>query len=305
MDEFTLIKTYIAPLAEMPEALGLMDDAAVIPAGNGMEYAVTKDALVEGVHFLPGTAPEDLARKILGVNLSDMAAMGAVPKYYLIAGCLTPNITEEWHQRFTAELHKMQHEYGCILIGGDTVKHKDTLAFSVTMLGEVPEGKALKRSGAKAGDDVWVSGTIGDAALGLHSEDTYLRGRYLRPQPRVGLGIALREIAHAAVDISDGLVADIGHIASASELHIVLEAAAIPLSDAAKGADIKAILTGGDDYELAFTAAPENREKIAAIAVEAGVKLSRIGHVTGGHGVQVLAANGMPIILEKPGFTHF
>lgn len=305
MDEFKLIKTYIAPLAETPEALGLKDDAALIPAANGMEYAVTKDALVEGVHFLPGTAPEDLARKVLGVNLSDMAAMGAAPKYYLIAGCLTPNITEEWHKRFTAELHKMQHEYGCILIGGDTVKHKDTLAFSVTMLGEVPEGKALKRSGAKAGDDVWVSGTIGDAALGLRSGDTYLRGRYLRPVPRVGLGIALREVAHAAVDISDGLIADIGHIADASEMHITIEAAKIPLSDAAKGADIQTILTGGDDYELAFTAAPESRTKLEEISRKAGVRLTRIGHVGGGHGVQVQGGAGQPIILEKRGFTHF
>lgn len=305
MNEFGLIANYLAPLAEGPEALSLKDDAALIPGPAGFEYAVTKDALVEGVHFLPDTAPEDLARKVLGVNLSDMAAMGALPKYYLIAACLNPKIDEEWHRRFTSELHTMQHEYGCMLIGGDTVKHKETLSFAVTMIGEVPEGKALLRSGAKAGDDIWVSGTIGDAALGLNSDDAYLKSRYLRPQPRVGLGVALRGVASAAVDISDGLVADIGHLAHASGVMAIIEAADVPLSKQAKAADISTILTGGDDYELAFTAAPAMAGKVVEIAASTGVSLTRIGHITGGHGVAVHGADGGLITLEKPGFTHF
>lgn len=298
MDEFGLIANYLAPLAAGREALGLKDDAAIIPGPDHTDYIITKDALIEGVHFLKDTAPEDLARKVLGVNLSDMAAMGAAPRYYLVAGFITPMTTEEWHKRFTAELALIQQEYGCILIGGDTVRHKKTLSFSVTMIGEVPRGQALLRSGAKPGDEVWVSGTIGDAALGLKSQDPYLHGRYLRPEPRVSLGVALRGIANSAVDISDGLVADLGHIAKASNVRIVLEADKVPVSEAAKGAKLEKILTGGDDYELAFTV-PVGK------LPETGVKLTKIGFVLPGHGVDVLDAQKRPVSLKKAGFTHF
>lgn len=298
MDEFGLIANYLAPLAAGRESLGLKDDAAIIPGPDNSDYVITKDALVEGVHFLKDTAPEDLARKVLGVNLSDMAAMGAAPRYYLVAGCMTPTITEEWHKRFTAELGLIQQQYGCILIGGDTVRHKNTLSFSVTMIGEVPRGRALLRSGAKAGDEVWVSGTIGDAALGLKSKDEYLHGRYLRPEPRVSLGISLRGIASSAVDVSDGLVADLGHIAKASNVRIVLEADKVPLSEAAKGAKLEKILTGGDDYELAFTV-PVGK------LPQTDVKLTKIGFVLPGQGVDVLDAKKRPVSLKKPGFTHF
>jgi len=288
MNEFDFIATYLKPLAGK-EALGLKDDAAIIPAANGMEYVITKDALIEGVHFLPNTNPADLAYKIMGVNLSDIAAMGATPRYYLCAACLNDAVDEKWLAAFTAALGEIQKKYGIVLLGGDTTRHKGALTFSITMMGEVPAGKALLRSGAQVGDEVWISGIIGEAA-------DFTSARYLRPEPRIALGLALRDIASAAVDISDGLVADIGHIAAASNAKITLQAEAIPIAKL----PLEKAITAGDDYELAFTAAPDKVEAIAKLGF-----VTRIGRVSAGAGVEVLGANNQPITLAKKGYTHF
>ncbi len=285
MNEFDFIAKYLKPLAGK-EALGLKDDAAIIPAANGMEYVITKDALIEGVHFLPNTHPADLAYKIMGVNLSDLAAMGTAPKYYLCAACFNDSIDENWIREFTTALGEIQQRYGIVLIGGDTTRHKGALTFSITMMGEVTAGKALLRSGAKVGDDVWVSGVIGEAA-------DFTSTRYLRPKPRIELGLKLRNIASSCVDISDGLVADIGHIANASNVKITLQADAIPIANI----PLEQAITAGDDYELAFTAAPEKAAMIGKLAI-------RIGKVEAGEGIEVLN-NGKPVILAKKGYEHF
>lgn len=286
MNEFDFITNYLKPLAG-EEALALSDDAAIIPAANGMEYVITKDALIEGVHFLPNTNPADLAYKIMGVNLSDLAAMGAAPKYYLCAACFNDSIYENWIKEFTATLGEIQKRYGIVLIGGDTTRHKGALVFSITMMGEVPAGKALLRSGAKVGDDVWVSGIIGEAA-------DFSSLRYLRPEPRIELGLKLRDIASSCVDISDGLVADVGHIATASNVKITLQADAIPIANI----PLEKAVTAGDDYELAFTASPDKAEWIGKLA-------TRIGKVEAGSGIVVLDAQSTPITLLKKGYTHF
>lgn len=286
MNEFDFIAKYLKPLAGK-EALGLKDDAAIIPAANGMEYVITKDALIEGIHFLPNTNPADLAYKIMGVNLSDLAAMGATPKYYLCAACFNDSIDENWIREFTTALSDIQKRYGIVLIGGDTTRHKGTLVFSITMIGEVPAGKALLRSGAKVGDDVWVSGVIGEAA-------DFTSTRYLRPEPRIELGLKLRDIASACVDISDGLVADIEHIATASNVKITLHAGAIPIANIPH----EKAITAGDDYELAFTTAPDKAELIGKLA-------TRIGNVEAGSGIVVLDAQSNPFTLLKKGYTHF
>lgn len=285
MNEFDFIAQYLKPLAGK-EALGLKDDAAIIPAANGMEYVITKDALIEGVHFLPNTNPADLAYKIMGVNLSDVAAMGATPKYYLCAACFNDSIDENWIREFTTALGEIQKRYGIVLIGGDTTRHKGALMFSITMMGEVPAGKALLRSGAKVGDDVWVSGVIGEAA-------DFTSARYLRPTPRIELGLKLRDIASSCVDISDGLVADIGHIANASNVKITLQADTIPIANIS----LEKAVTTGDDYELAFTTSPDKAELISKLA-------TRIGKVEVGEGVEVLL-HDKPITLAKKGYTHF
>ena len=297
MDEFAFIAKYLKPLAGK-EALALKDDAAIIPGPAGLEYVVTKDALIEGVHFLQNTDPADLAYKILGVNLSDLAAMGATPRFYLCAACLNPGIDEAWMAAFTAALSEIQRQYGLALIGGDTTRHAGGLVFSITMIGEVPAGKALLRSGAKAGDDLWLSGQIGDAALGLKGGK--FAGRYLRPQPRVELGLALRGIATAAIDISDGLVADVGHIAAASGVRVKIAAEDIPI---AVENTLELALTGGDDYELAFTA-PAN-VGIEKIAGQLPLQLTKIGRVEAGVGVEVLDAAGEQLHFKRAGYTHF
>ena len=290
MNEFDFIAKYLKPLAGK-EALALKDDAAIIPGPNDSEYVITKDALIEGIHFLPKTNPADLAYKIMGANLSDLAAMGASPRFYLCAACLNPSIDEAWLSTFTATLEKIQKRYKLTLIGGDTTRHTGSLMFSITMMGEVPKGTALLRSGAKVGDVVWVSGRIGEA---LNFKST----RYLRPEPRIELGLALRDIATAAIDISDGLVADVGHIASASDVKIILQADAIPI---ATGEALEKAITAGDDYELVFTASPEMNDIIEKL----GFEVTPIGHVQAGAGVQVLDNKNQPITLLKKGYTHF
>jgi thiamine-monophosphate kinase len=326
--EFELIRRYMAPLAKAaPGALDLMDDAALLDPPEGCELVVTADALVAGVHFLADDPPDLVARKLLRVNLSDLAAMGARPLGYLITAAWPEETEESWVARFAEGLAADQAAYGIALLGGDTTSTPGPLCLSLTALGAVPEGRALKRSGAVPGDLVFVSGTIGDSALGLAALDgsltgpsegarDYLIGRYRLPRPRLALGQALVEggLAHAAVDVSDGLVADLGHVCAASGLAGEIEAARIPLSGTARAAldgrageseALARLATGGDDYELAFAAPPESAGTLAALGRDLGLPLTRIGRITAGAGVRLLGPDGAEIDTGAGGWTHF
>ncbi|MFY8106105.1 MAG: thiamine-phosphate kinase, partial [Elstera sp.] len=272
--EFDRIARYFAPLAaSFPGALGLTDDAALLDPGPGRELVVSTDAQVEGIHFLPNADPALVAAKFLRCSVSDLAAMGAEPLAYTLATFWTSAIDSAWLARFSAGLAAEQAALGIQLAGGDTVKTPGPLSFSVTVFGSVPTGQAIRRNGARVGDLVAVTGTIGDALLGLRwlrgveawvlsAEDTaFLTQRYWRPSPRLSTMVALRGSASAALDISDGLIADLGHIANASGVGIALEAARVPLSPAARravtGISLADLLTGGDDYEIALTISPK------------------------------------------------
>lgn len=315
--EFELIRRYFAPLAAgFPGALGLEDDAATYQPPAGHELVLTADALVEGRHYLADDPADLIARKMLRVNLSDLAAKGAKAVGYLMTTALGPGIDEAWIAKFTQGLAADQREFGVSLMGGDTVATPGPTTLSVTALGIVPQGKALRRKGARVGDKLYVSGTIGDGALGLKvlrgalfdldpAQRGMLADRYHLPRPRMKLGAALLGHAHAAMDISDGLAADAGHIAEASRCGIVIHADRVPLSAAAQEAlarDLELlpeILTGGDDYELLFTAA----ELQPAWSTAAPV--TEIGEIVAGEGVRVLDRDGNEIALTSRGFQHF
>jgi len=326
LGEFQMIARYFAPLTRgQPAALGLSDDAAVLTPPAGRELVLTADAMVSGVHFLASDPADQVAQKLLRVNLSDLAAMGAEPLGYLLT-CTWPKDTEEsWVAAFAAGLAADQAEFGIAVLGGDMTSTSGPLTLSLTALGHVAPGRALRRSTARAGDLVYVSGSIGDGALGLLALTGRLPGlaadaaaalaeRYRRPQPRLALGQALsaQALATACLDISDGLVADLGHICETSGLGAKVEAAAVPLSAAAEAvlADDLALfplaLTGGDDYELCFTVAPAAAAAVPALAVRLGLPLTQIGVMTAGQGgVSALDRDGQPLALERAGWTHF
>jgi thiamine-monophosphate kinase len=321
--EFALIARYFAPLSrEVPGAYGLTDDAAWVRAEPGLDWVVTSDAVVAGVHFLPDDPPALVARKALRVNLSDLAAKGATPRFYLLDAVLPKDTEEDWVASFASGLAADQAEYGVHLIGGDTTTTTGALTLAITALGQVPAGRMLPRGGARDGDDVYVSGTIGDAAIGLialrgglgrlgAAATDWLVDRYRLPQPRTSLGPALREVAHAAMDVSDGLVADLGHICETSGLRAVIDEPAVPLSVAAREAVrahpalIESVLTGGDDYEILFTAAPSARDAVAALARRLELPITRIGAMRGGSGVAVVRADGSERALDSAGWQHF
>lgn len=322
--EFELIARHFAPLAAAePGAIGLLDDAAVLDLGRAGALVVTVDAMVAGVHFPPDDPPDLIARKLLRVSLSDLAAMGARARAYVLALALPRGLDEEWVAAFCRGLAADQDEFGVTLVGGDTVATDGPLTLSLTAMGEVGEGTALQRSGAREGDDIYVSGTIGDAALGLKAlrgacpdlapeHRAFLIDRYRVPRPRVELGPRLAGLARAAVDISDGLVADLGHVCAASGHGATIEAARVPLSPAARaalGADGAAsldVLSGGDDYELLFTADPTTAAALAALAADLALPLTPIGRMTGGEGVAVLDAVGLPVKdIGAGGYRHF
>jgi thiamine-monophosphate kinase len=323
--EFQIIADFFAPLAAgAPGAEGLRNDAAVFDAAPGHSVVVTVDAMVEGVHFLSDDPPGSVGRKLLRVNLSDLAAMGARPVGYLLAAAFSKRIDDPWIQAFVDGLAADQRDFGVHLFGGDTVSTPGPLTLSLTAFGDVPVGRALPRAGAKAGDLVYVSGTIGDGALGLkalrgdlenqsEADTAYLAGRYRLPTPRVALGQALsaQGLATAALDVSDGLVADLGHICETSGLAAEVEAAKVPLSTAAErvlGRDPglrAAVLTGGDDYELLFTVSPDRAAEVADLAARLGLPLARIGTMQPGAGVRVVDDSGRPLDLPRAGWSHF
>jgi thiamine-monophosphate kinase len=313
--EFELIARYFRPLAAGREgALGLQDDAALIDLAAGESLVVTADALVSGIHFLDDDPPDLIARKMLRVNLSDLAAMGARPLAYVMTCCLPPTVDEAWIAAFTAGLAADQREFDIALVGGDTTATPGPLTLSVTALGRVQRGRELRRSTARAGDLVAVSGTIGDGALGLAllqgrlapvAGAEHLADRYHLPRPRLALGQRLCGLATSGMDVSDGLVGDLAHICEASGLGAVIEAAKVPLSAPAAAVLarepqwLSTILTGGDDYELLFTLAPEREP-----AVE-GLPVTVIGRMEPGRTVRVLDSSGRPLDMGDGGYRHF
>ena len=322
MDEFGLIARFFAPLAAAePGALGLTDDAAVLDLPPGSRLVAATDALVAGIHFLADDPPGDIARKLMRVNLSDLAAMGATPRAVLLAAVLPRGTSEAWLAAFADGLSGDAQAFAAPLVGGDTVATDGPLTLALTALG-LADGGVLTRSGARAGDGIYVSGTIGDAALGLRvlrgglaglDEDqrAVLVSRYRVPIPRLALGRALVGIAHACIDISDGLIADLGHICACSGLAAQVTAAEVPLSPAARSAIatdrnlLSAVFGGGDDYELAFTAPPSARAALQRAGQATGVALTRIGVMMPGEGVTVGDAAALGLVLEKTGFRHF
>ncbi len=321
MDEFALIEKLFGPLAG-PGALDLKDDAAILTPPPGMDLVLTKDAIVEGVHFRADDPAQRIAQKLQRVNLSDLAAKGAKPLGYLLAAAFRADTDPDWLDGFAAGLAEDQATFGWSLLGGDTVATPGPLTFSLTAIGTVATGKMILRTGAVAGDDVFVTGTIGDAGLGLalladpaRLPDAALRQalieRYQVPQPRVCFGARLHGFAHAAVDVSDGLLADAGHLAKASGVALDLELAAMPVSDGARamidaGHTQPAELAGfGDDYELVFTCAPSSRAEAERFGAEEGVRVSRIGTVRAGDGVHLLSGDGSEIDMKSTGYTHF
>ncbi|HEU0070488.1 MAG TPA: thiamine-phosphate kinase [Alphaproteobacteria bacterium] len=323
--EFDLIARYFAPIAAaFPGALGLKDDVALFDPPAGSRLVVTADAMVAGVHFLADDPPDLIARKLMRVNLSDLAAKGATPYACLLTLSLPKGTDEGWVAAFAKGLAMDAAEYRFPLAGGDTTSTPGPLCLSLTAVGLMAEGRApLLRSGAKAGDAVFVTGTIGDAHLGLAVQQGEFAGlaadhraalieRYRLPQPRVAFGQALAGISgvHAAADVSDGLIADLGHICAASNLSAIVEAARIPHSAAAQaaleiGASGERLLTGGDDYEIVFTAAPEAEAAIAAAAKQFNVKATPIGRTAAGQGVTAIDAIGNAISLLQKGYRHF
>lgn len=315
MNEFETIARLFLPLTRgEPGALELGDDAAILAPRPGFDLVLTKDAIVAGVHFFPDDPPDAIGAKLMRVNLSDLAAKGAAPRAFLLAAAFPPDAPAGWAAAFAAGIGADLETYGGALIGGDTVSTRGPAFFSLTAIGEVPAGSMIRRRGARAGDLVCVSGTIGDAALHVAHRlagkavvgADVLAARYLWPQPRLALGMALRGIARAGCDISDGLVADLGHICEQSGLGAVIEAARVPLSPAAAAsvaADpglLETVLTGGDDYELVFALAPE--ADLAALQAIAPVTV--VGRFEVGQGVRVLDRSGSPMALARGGWQH-
>jgi thiamine-monophosphate kinase len=318
LGEFELISRLLAPLAkDEPGALGLLDDGAVLASSSDSDLVLTKDLMICGVHFLPDDPADLVARKLLRVNLSDLAAMGATPRGYLLGLCLAPDTEDEWVARFADGLIEDQGSFGVHMLGGDTTAGPGPVTLSLTAIGTVPKGHVLRRKGARPGDRIFVTGTIGDGALGLLAlrgqvtdPTGVLADRYRLPQPRVSVGAALLGRATACLDVSDGLLADLGHLCDVSGVGARIEAAALPLSDAARHALANApelletVLTGGDDYELLFTAPPERTEEVVAVAAAKGVPVTAIGDVTSGSGVTVQGGNGEVLGFARSGYRH-
>jgi thiamine-monophosphate kinase len=321
LGEFERIRRYFAPLAG-PGGLGLVDDAALLDCAPGRRLVVTADAIVAGVHYLPDDPPELIARKLLRVNLSDLAAMGARPLHYVLTTALPAELGPEWLARFAEGLGEDQRRYGIDLLGGDSVGTRGPAVLSLTAIGEVATGREIRRNGAQAGDLVWVSGTIGDAFLGLDllrgahpdlapEHRDYLVRRFRLPEPRTELGPRLCGIARAMIDVSDGLLADLGHICETSRAAAIVELDLLPVSLAARAVverdpSIRAQLAAaGDDYELLFAAPADAAEAIAALSLRLGLPVTKIGRIDVGTGVRLLNTDGHQIPLEATGYRHF
>ncbi len=317
--EFEIIDRYFNRPAS-GAVLGIGDDAALITVPPQTELAISTDTLVCGKHFLADTDPYQLGHKSLAVNLSDMAAMGAKPRWVLLALTLPDHLARHptWLSEFSQGFGALAAEHDVVLIGGDTTA--GPLNIGVQIIGEVPAGRALRRSGAKVEDDIWVSGQIGNAALALQhelhqrtlapDEIAHCLPALLRPVPRIQLGQRLLGLAHSAIDISDGLIADLGHLLKASRKSGYITMADIPCSGVLKkylsdSAAVNCLLGGGDDYELCFTAAKTKRPIIQQLAEELAVPLTRIGEIQAGNGLIIKDADGNAMTWETRGYDHF
>jgi thiamine-monophosphate kinase len=318
-----LIARFFAPIAG-EGALSLKDDAARLTPEPDHDLVLTVDALVERVHFLPEDAPGSIARKALGVNVSDLAAKGADPAGFLLSLALPDDWTESWLAEFADGLGQASRDFSCPLLGGDTVKARGPLTLSVTAVGQVPAGRMVLRTTAKAGDVICVTGTIGDAALGLRlrsapawaeglspEERAHLADRYLHPRPRHRLAAALRSHANAAMDVSDGLAGDLAKMMRASGVGALIEADRVPLSGAAAKAVqaspdlLDLALTGGDDYEILCTVPEKNLDSFRKEADRVGITLSVIGRVVSGHDLPVFRINGLERRYDVGSYQHF
>jgi thiamine-monophosphate kinase len=322
--EERLIANVFAPLATHPGALGLTDDCAVISPPEGCDLVLTCDAIIGGVHFFADDAAHAVASKALRVNLSDLAAKGAAPLGYLLSLALPQDVAPDWLNEFAEGLRGDAQRYDCPMLGGDTDRTPGPMTIAVSMFGSVPTGTMVRRAGAKAGDLVFVSGTIGDAALGLAlrndpardwpitaAQQQHLTDRYLLPQPRNALAEAVRTHASAAMDISDGLVGDLTKLCRVSEVAANVEVARVPLSEAARAliaaqsAMQEPALTGGDDYEIVCTVPPDKAESFKAAAKTADVPVSEIGVIAEGEGARFIGSDGEPLTFRHASFSHF
>lgn len=325
--EDKLIARFFKPLATHPGALALTDDTAVFEPPMGHDLVLTADAVTGGVHFFPDDPAGAIARKALSVNLSDLAAKGAKPLGFLMTLALPPSIDDAWLEKFSAGLRADAEAFACPLFGGDTIRTPGPVSVSIFAFGSVPNGRMIKRHGAKPGDRILVTGTIGDAALGLRLRKDagaaqewnldaamrdHLAGRYLLPEPRMQIAEALRTHASAAMDVSDGLAGDLSKLCGVSGVSAKIDAASVPLSAAAKralAADralIEPILTGGDDYEIVCTVPPDNVAAFRALAAKAQVTVTEIGSVIDGTDApRFIDANGAALAFARTSFSHF
>lgn len=331
MSEFSRIARYFKPLAgACPEALGLGDDAALLQVPQGSELVVTTDAMVENTHFRLTDTPQSIAQRLLRSNLSDLAAMGAEPYGYTLIFSAPQTLGESWLAAFSETLQEDQVRFGCTLIGGDSVRTQGPLTLAITAFGLVPKGQALRRTLKRplehvASYDVYVTETVGDSALGLMlaeghaltglsvADEAFLKKRHYEPQPRLDVAQTIRPFALAAIDISDGLVADCGHIAAQSGLEVTLESSRIPLSPSARKALqanpalFETLITGGEDYELAFVIDPREEGLLSIAAQKLSTRLTKIGCIHKGNpgDIQVLDEAGRVIPLNRKGWEHF
>ena len=325
--EEAIIQGFLAPLAAgAPGAFGLKDDCAVAAPSPGCEFVLKTDAVAAGVHFLATDAPADIGWKALAVNVSDLAAKGAKPVGYLMSLAFPEAPTRVWMAGFAEGLAAAQSAFGMHLLGGDTDRRPGPLSITPMVIGEVPAGRMVRRATARPGDLVCVSGTLGDAALGLllrhdpalgarwglsAKDASHLEGRYVRPQPRLALAPSLVEYARAGMDVSDGLLKDLGRMGRASGVGAIVEHAGLPVSDAfaavraVDAAAAAAALFAGDDYEILVAIAPERWDAFAASATNAGVTVTRIGRFTAAPDIALVDAGGAPMAVGQPGWDHF
>ncbi len=323
--EERLIGRYFRPLAKHPGAFDLGDDAAVLTPPAGADLVLTTDGVIAGVHFFPDDPAEDIGRKALRMNLSDLAAKGARPLGFLLSIALPENVPESWIAALAKGIGEDADHYQCPLLGGDTDRTPGPASISIAAFGAVPHGGMVRRSTAKPGDRIAVTGTIGDSALGLklrrdpalaermhlpESMRLYLQSRYLLPQPRNVVSELVRQHASAAMDVSDGLAGDLAKLCRASALAAEIDVARVPLSDAAQSALtadptlLETILTGGDDYEILLTLAPEKLSSLQKAAAHAGVAVTEVGHVAAGQGARFIH-RGEILAFARPSFSHF
>ncbi|MGQ0457725.1 MAG: thiamine-phosphate kinase [Hyphomicrobium sp.] len=323
-NETELIQTFLAPLAAgAPGAFGLGDDAAVLSVAPDQDLVVTTDPVIAGVHFFADDRAEDIAWKALAVNVSDLAAKGADPVAYTLALAFPEAPERAWMSRFAQGLHEAQTVFGCHLVGGDTDRTPGPLSVGVTAFGAAPKGRVIRRSGARDGDRVFVTGTLGDAALGLRvrrerarfegalsaADEALLVDRHLRPRPRTALVGALRSYARAALDVSDGFAKDLARLAGPHGAKVFF--AALPLSPPASKAlradaqVAQTIVSGGDDFEILIAVAPESAADFAAMATTLGVRVSEVGAIGGAAGVTIIDADGRAMALANAGYDHF